>query len=94
LQQARKAKRVILQAAVAQENEPEAALKLSILDIAIAEGDFEQQVEVPIELTDSEKTQHNNEWRTYREEMPSSLNIGARHSHSFLDSAPNCCKTR
>jgi hypothetical protein len=24
-------------------------------------------VEVPIELTDSEKTQHNNEWRTYGE---------------------------
>jgi hypothetical protein len=34
-------------------------LKLAILNNAIAEGDFEQQVDVPIELTDSEKTQHN-----------------------------------
>jgi hypothetical protein len=67
LQQARKAQKVILQAAVTQGNDPEAPLKLAILQNAIAEGDFEQKVEVPIELTDSEKTQHNNEWRTYRE---------------------------
>jgi hypothetical protein len=42
LQQARKAQKVILQAAVTQANEPEAPLKLSILENAIAEGDFEQ----------------------------------------------------
>jgi hypothetical protein len=67
LQQARKAQKVILQAAVKQASDPEAPLKLAIPENAIAEGDFEQKVEVPIELTDSEKTQHNNEWRTYRE---------------------------
>jgi hypothetical protein len=69
-------------------------LKLAIHDNAIAEGDFEQKVEVPIKLTDSEKTQHNNEWRTYVNDMPSSLNIEARHFHSFLDSAPSSCRTR
>jgi hypothetical protein len=63
LQQARKAQKVILQAAVTQGRDPEAPLKLALLENAIAEGDFEQKVEVPIELTDSEKTQHNNELR-------------------------------
>jgi hypothetical protein len=53
LQQAREAQRVILQAAVTQGYDPEAPLKLAILEIAIAEGDFEQKVEVSIELTDS-----------------------------------------
>jgi hypothetical protein len=45
----------------------DAPMKLAILNNAIAEGDFKQKLEVPIELTDSEKTQYNNEWRTYRE---------------------------
>ena len=42
-------------------------MKLAILENQIAQGDFEQNVEVPIEMTDSEKTQYSNEWRTYRE---------------------------
>jgi Reverse transcriptase (RNA-dependent DNA polymerase) len=67
LQQARRAQKVILQAAVQAGNDPEAPMKLAILNNAIAEGDFELNMEVPIDLTDSEKTQHNNEWRTYRD---------------------------
>jgi hypothetical protein len=42
-------------------------MKLAILNNAIAEGNFEQNVEVPIEMSDSEKTQYSNEWRSYRE---------------------------
>jgi hypothetical protein len=67
LQQARRAQQVVLQAAVAAGLDPDAPMKLAILNNAIAEGDFQQNLEVPIELTDTEKTQYNNEWRTYRE---------------------------
>ena len=42
-------------------------MKLAILDNDIAQGDYEANVEVPIIITDSEKTQSRNEWRTYRE---------------------------
>jgi hypothetical protein len=44
-----------------------ARMKLAILNNAIAEGDFQLTVDVPIEMTDSEKTQHSNKWQTYRE---------------------------
>jgi hypothetical protein len=84
----------VLQAAVTQGNDPEAPLKLAILDIAIAEGDFEQKVEVAIELTDSEKTQQNNEWRTYRERNALLSKQRGQAFPSFLDSAPNSCRTR
>ena len=67
LQQARLAQQFILEAAVTAAVDPEAPMKLAILNNAIAEGDFEQNVEVPIEMTDSEKTQYSNEWRSYRE---------------------------
>jgi hypothetical protein len=67
LQQARLDQQTVLQAAVAAAVDPEAPMKLAILNNAIAEGNFEQNVEVPIEMTDSEKTQYSNEWRTYRE---------------------------
>jgi hypothetical protein len=42
-------------------------MKLAMLQNDIAQGEFSASIEVPIELTDTEKTQHNNEWRTYRE---------------------------
>ena len=47
--------------------DPEAPVKLAILENEIAQGAFEAGEEIPIELTDSEKTQYSNEWRTYRE---------------------------
>jgi hypothetical protein len=67
LPKARRAQQLVLQAAVTAGVDLDAPLKLAILNNAIAEGGFEQNLEVPIELTDSEKTQHNNEWRTYQE---------------------------
>ena len=42
-------------------------MKLAILENEIAQGEYEQNVEVPIIITDSEKTQSRNEWRNYRE---------------------------
>ena len=44
-----------------------APVKLSILENAIAQGEYKANVDVPIVMTDSEKTQSINEWRTYRE---------------------------
>ena len=67
IQQARQAQQVILQQAVTDGVDPEAPMRLAILENEIAQGDFEQNAEVPIEMTDSEKTQYSNEWRTYRE---------------------------
>ena len=42
-------------------------MKLAILENAIAQGEYEANVDVPIMMTESEKTQSSNEWRTYRE---------------------------
>jgi hypothetical protein len=39
----------------------------AILDNEIAEGDYKQNNEAPIEMLDSEKMQYRNDWRTYRE---------------------------
>jgi hypothetical protein len=63
LQQARRVQQLVLQEAAAGVD-PGAPM---ILNNAFAEGDFQQNLEVPIEQTDSEKTQHNNKGRTYRE---------------------------
>jgi hypothetical protein len=42
-------------------------MQLAILDNEIAEGNYKQNNEVPIEMSDSEKMQYSNDWRTYRE---------------------------
>jgi hypothetical protein len=73
IQTARQAQRTILQAAVTAGIDVDAPMKLALLQNDIAQGGFESQVDVPIELTDSEKTQHNNEWGTYRERNASLL---------------------
>jgi hypothetical protein len=39
-------------------------MKLAIIQNEIAQGDFTANVDVPVELNDSEKTQFSNEWRT------------------------------
>ena len=67
LQRARLSKRVILEAAAALGADPDAPMQLVILDNEIAEGNYKQNNEVPIEMLDSEKTQYSNDWRTYRE---------------------------
>jgi hypothetical protein len=60
-------KRVILEAAAALGADPDAPMQLAILDNEIAEGNYKQNNEVPIEMLDSEKTQYRNDWRTYQE---------------------------
>jgi len=68
LQAARKAEEKVLRSAVAGK-EPGAAMQLATLLNDIAMGEFQATEEVPIELTDSEKTQYSNESRTYRERV-------------------------
>jgi len=65
LQQARQAQQTILRKVVKDKTDPKAPMKLAILENKIAQGTFEQQAEVTIEMSDSEKMQYNNEWRTY-----------------------------
>jgi hypothetical protein len=67
LQQARLSKHIILEAAAALGADPDAPMQLAILDNEIAEANYKQNNEVPIEMSDSEKTQYSNDWRTYRE---------------------------
>jgi len=69
IQQAQRAQQqAILQTAVNAGVDLEAPMKLvAILQNEIAQGDFAANVDVPVELTDSEKTRFSNEWRTYRE---------------------------
>jgi hypothetical protein len=67
LQAAREAQQIILEAAVTAGTDADAPMKLAILNNAIAEGEFEQAMEVPIDMSDSEKTQYSNKWRSYRE---------------------------
>jgi hypothetical protein len=67
LQRARLSKRIILEAAAALGTDPDAPMQLAILDNQIAEGSYKQNNEVPIEMSDSEKMQYSNNWRTYQE---------------------------
>jgi hypothetical protein len=67
LQWSRLLKRVILEAATTLGADPDAPMQLAILDNEIAEGNYKQNNEVPIEMSDSEKIKYSNNWRTYRE---------------------------
>jgi len=66
LAQAREAQRTMLQQAV-DDGELEAPMRLALLENEIAEAAFEAAEDVPIQLTDSEKSENSNKWRTYRE---------------------------
>jgi hypothetical protein len=67
LQQAHLSKRVILETAAALGADPDAPMQLVILDNEIAEENYKQNNEVPIEMLDLEKMQYSNDWRTYQE---------------------------
>ena len=63
----RETQKIILEAVVTAGIDDAAPMKLEILENAIAQGGYEKNVNVPIVMTDSEKTQSRNEWRTCRE---------------------------
>ena len=64
---ARETQKIILEAAVTEGIDDAAPMKLVILGNAMAQVEYEANVDVPIVMTDSENTQSRNEWRTYRE---------------------------
>jgi hypothetical protein len=45
----------------------DAPMKLAVVQNEIAQDESTASIEVPVELTDSEKTQFSNDWRTFRE---------------------------
>jgi hypothetical protein len=67
IQQARQAHDTILKAAVQAGTYMDAPMKLAILQNEISQGKFSASIEVPVVLTDSEKTQFSNDWRTFQE---------------------------
>jgi hypothetical protein len=65
IQQARQAQETILKAAVQAGTYMDAPMKLAILQNEIAQGEFAASIEVPVVLTDSEKTEFSNDWCTF-----------------------------
>jgi hypothetical protein len=57
IQRARKAQENILEAAVLTGIDMEAPMKLALLQNGIAQGGFSANIEIPIVLNDSQKTQ-------------------------------------
>ena len=69
IQTARRASEAMLKIVIVKDpNDADARMKLAVLQNEIADGDFEAAEPVPVVLTDSEKMQHSNEWRTFREQ--------------------------
>jgi hypothetical protein len=66
IHQARQSQETILKAAVQAGTDMAAPMRLAILQNEIAQREFAASIEVPVVLTDSEKTQFSNDWRTFR----------------------------
>jgi hypothetical protein len=81
IQQARRAQQAILQTAVTAGEELEAPMKLAVLQNEIAQGDFAASMEVPVELTDLEKTQFSNEAANLPGTQRKPDKHRGRHSH-------------
>ena len=63
---------------------PRAPVDLAILQNEIAQGVFELSEPAPITLTDSEKTQSGNDWRTYQHNRSSSLTKHRGQTYSLI----------
>jgi hypothetical protein len=64
---ARQVQKTALEQEVIDAIDPEAPMKLAILDNQIEEAAYEMGIELPIKLNELESTVNHNEWRTYRE---------------------------
>ena len=54
-------------AATADPSQAELPTKITILDNDIPKGDYDLANKISIEMSESEKTEYGNEWRTYQE---------------------------
>ena len=57
----------MLTQAVKDVNYPEAPIKLDIMENEIDEETYKASIDTENQLTDDEKIEHDNAWRTYRE---------------------------
>jgi hypothetical protein len=67
IQAAQRAQETVMQAEIATGTGVDTPMRLAIIQNEIAQGEFAANVDVQIELTDSEKTLFSNDWRTHRE---------------------------
>jgi hypothetical protein len=81
IQRVRQAQDTIFKASVLAGIDMDDPMKLEILQNDITQGEFASNIEVPVELTDSEKTQFSNDWRTFRE---GNTNLIKHRGQAFL----------
>jgi hypothetical protein len=81
IQWTRQAQETILRASVLAGIDLDAPMRLAILHNKISQGKFAANIEVPVELNDSERTQFSNDWRTVREHNANLISIEVKHSH-------------
>ena len=81
IQTARETQRIIMEAAVTAGIDDGAPTKLVILENEIAQSNYEANVDVPIIMAESEKTQSSNKWRTYSERNDKLKIIKEKGSH-------------
>jgi hypothetical protein len=66
LTRARLDQKTALEASVAT-GDPEATMSLALLETVMDEAAYQATIDLPIKLTETEKTKHDNAWQTYRE---------------------------
>ena len=81
IQSARETQKIILEAAVTAGIDYAAHMKLAVLENEIAQSHYEANVDVPVIMTDLEKTRSSNEWCTCRKRKISWKNIEDKGSH-------------
>jgi hypothetical protein len=94
IQQAWKTQENILRAAVEKCEDMDALMKLQILQNEIAQGKFAVNIEVPVELNDSKKTQFEKSGAPIKNAMPIWSSIEDKHYRLFMASAPICFKIK
>ena len=94
IQHERETQKIILEAEVTAGIDDAAPMKLAILDNDISQGDYEGNVDVPIVMTDLEKTHSRNKWRTYREKNSQLKKYRGQGFSLILGQCTNCCKTK
>jgi hypothetical protein len=67
IQRERQSQETILKASLLSGIDMDALMKLASIQNDVAQGEFAVNMEVPVELNDSDKTQFSNDWRTFRE---------------------------
>jgi hypothetical protein len=66
-QRARQAQETVLKSSVLAGIDIDTPIKLEIIQNEIAQEEFAANIEVPVDLKDSDKTKFSNDWRTFRE---------------------------